>query len=66
MKAYVNCITSGAELRSDIKVLIPEMNLRRRMSRVVKSGVAAGIESLLEFGARDWGASPTARNSSTG
>ena len=24
MKAYVNCITSGAELRSDIKVLIPE------------------------------------------
>ena len=47
MKAYVNCITSGAELRSDIKVLIPEMNLRRRMSRVVKSGVAAGIESLL-------------------
>ena len=37
MKAYVNCITSGAELRSDIKVLIPEMNLRRRMSRVVKS-----------------------------
>ena len=52
MKAYVNCITSGAELRSDIKVLIPEMNLRRRLSRVVKSGVAAGIESLLEFGAR--------------
>ena len=47
MKVYVNCITSGAELRSDIKVLIPEMNLRRRMSRVVKSGVAAGIESLL-------------------
>lgn len=44
MKAYVNCITSGAELRSDIKVLIPEMNLRRRMSRVVKSGVAAGID----------------------
>lgn len=52
MKIYVNCITSGAELRSDIKVLIPEMNLRRRMSRVVKSGVAAGIESLLEFGTR--------------
>ncbi len=52
MKIYVNCITSGAELRSDIKVLIPEMNLRRRMSRVVKSGVAAGIESLLEFGNR--------------
>ena len=52
MKAYVNCITSGAELRSDIKVLIPEMNLRRRMSHVVKSGVAAGIESLLEFGTR--------------
>ena len=62
MKLYVNCITSGAGLRRDIKELIPEMNLRRRMSRVVKSGVAAGIESLLEFGG---GASPTARNSST-
>ena len=45
------------------------------MSHVVKSGVAAGIESLLEFGDRTaveavvtatgWGASPTARNSST-
>ena len=52
MKLYVNCITSGAGLRRDIKELIPEMNLRRRMSRVVKSGVAAGIESLLEFGTR--------------
>lgn len=52
MKVYVNCITSGAELSRDIKELIPEMNLRRRMSRVVKSGVAAGIESLLEFGGR--------------
>ena len=52
MKLYVNCITSGAGLRRDIKELIPEMNLRRRMSRVVKSGVAAGIESLLEFGDR--------------
>ena len=52
MKLYVNCITSGAGLRRDIKELIPEMNLRRRMSRVVKPGVAAGIESLLEFGDR--------------
>ena len=52
MKLYVNCITSGAGLRRDIKELIPEMNLRRRMSRVVKAGVAAGIESLLEFGDR--------------
>lgn len=52
MKRYVNCITSGAALRNDIKVLIPEMNLRRRMGRLVKSGVAAGIESLLAFGDR--------------
>lgn len=52
MKLYVNCITSGAELRHDIKTLIPEMNLRRRMSRVVKTGVSAGIESLLEFDGR--------------
>ena len=34
MKLYVNCITSGAGLRRDIKELIPEMNLRRRMSRL--------------------------------
>lgn len=52
MKRYVNCITSGAALRNDIKVLIHEMNLRRRMGRLVKSGVAAGIESLLAFGDR--------------
>lgn len=52
MKVYVNCITSGAELRNDIKALIPEMNVRRRMGRVVKSGVAAGVESLLAFGDR--------------
>lgn len=52
MKVYVNCITSGAGLSRDIKELIPEMNLRRRMSRVVKAGVAAGVESLLEFGDR--------------
>lgn len=52
MKLYVNCITSGAELRRDIKTLIPEMNLRRRMSRVVKTSVAAGVESLLDFGGR--------------
>ena len=64
MKLYVNCITSGAGLRRDIKELIPEMNLRRRMSRVVKSGVAAGIESPSSR-PRGWGASPTARNSST-
>ena len=51
MKVYVNCITSGAELRSDIKVLIREWIVRRRMSRVVMSGGAAGLESLLDFGA---------------
>ena len=49
MKVYVNCITSGAELRSDIKVLIPEMNLRRRrnLNNICKSESLKGISDFI-------------------
>ncbi len=49
MGCFVNCIKSSASLERDIKTLIPEMNIRRRMSRVVKMGVCCGLESLLSF-----------------
>ena len=46
MGAYIDSIVTDAELRSDIKELIPDVGLRRRMSRVVKSGVATAMECL--------------------
>ncbi len=49
MGYYVNCIKRSDRLEQDIKELIPEMNIRRRMSRVVKMGVCCGLESLLSF-----------------
>ncbi len=49
MEYYVNCICRSDALAVDIKQLIPEMNIRRRMSRVVKMGVCTGLESLLAF-----------------
>ena len=49
MGYFVNCLKYSASLEQDIKSLIPEMNIRRRMSRVVKMGVCSGLESLLAF-----------------
>ncbi len=49
MGYYVNCICQSDTLKMDIKQLIPEMNIRRRMSRVVKMGVCSGLESLIDF-----------------
>lgn len=48
-KFYVNSLKRSNALTLDIKKLIPEMNIRRRMSRVVKMGVTTGLESILEF-----------------
>ena len=33
----------------DVKTLIPDMNMRRRMSRVVKMGVTTALETLHAF-----------------
>ncbi len=49
MGYFVNCLKNSNSLERDIKELIPEMNIRRRMSRVVKMGVCCGLESLLSF-----------------
>lgn len=49
MKYYLNCLKQSGALERDIKELIPDMNMRRRMSRVVKMGVTTAVESLSEF-----------------
>ena len=49
MKYYINCIKHSEKLTQDIKELIPEMNIRRRMSKVVKMGVCCGLESFDKF-----------------
>ncbi len=46
---YINQLTSYQNLQSDIKTLIPEMNMRRRMSRVVKMGTTTALECLDTF-----------------
>lgn len=45
MRFYVNSAASSACL-SDIKSLIPDANMRRRMSSILKMGVGTAMESL--------------------
>ena len=40
---YINIATSDKTLTDDIKALIPDAALRRRMSRIVKMGVSVGM-----------------------
>lgn len=49
MGYYINSLCLFDDISSDIKVLIPEMNMRRRMSRFVKMGVATGLEALKNY-----------------
>ncbi len=49
MGLFINCITQSETLSRDLKILVPDMNIRRRMSGIVKMGVSSGIESLLDF-----------------
>ncbi len=49
MGYFVNSLKHSDSLSRDIKELIPEMNIRRRMSRVVKMGVCCALESLIDF-----------------
>lgn len=51
MTYYINCLKRSDTLKREIKELIPDMNMRRRMSRVVKMGVITAVESLLAFDA---------------
>lgn len=49
MSYYINCIKHHHSLSRDIKELIPNMNMRRRMSRVVKMGVTTALDSVADF-----------------
>ena len=49
MSYYINCPKLESTLSRDIKELIPSMNQRRRMSRVVKLGVTTALDALLDF-----------------
>ncbi len=49
MSYYINCIKRSGNLSRDIKELIPNMNIRRRMSSVVKAGVSTALDSLADF-----------------
>ncbi len=49
MSYYINCIKRHDSLNRDVKELIPNMNIRRRMSRVVKMGVTTALDSLADF-----------------
>ena len=49
MAYYINSIFTFDRVATDIKELIPDMNMRRRMSRFVKMGVSTAIESLNDF-----------------
>ncbi|MEG0517930.1 MAG: beta-ketoacyl synthase chain length factor [Bacteroidales bacterium] len=52
MSYYLNCIKSHTEVIRDLKELIPDMNIRRRMSPLIKTAVATGMEVLADFGER--------------
>lgn len=49
MGYYINCIKHSAQISRDVKELIPEMNIRRRMSRVVKMGVTTALDVIADF-----------------
>lgn len=46
---YINALTTHQTVKRDIKELIPNSGIRRRMSSVVKQGVAVGIDCLCDF-----------------
>ncbi|MBP5366112.1 MAG: beta-ketoacyl synthase chain length factor [Bacteroidales bacterium] len=46
---YISAATSYSD-EWDLKTLIPDANMRRRMSRLVKMGVASGLQCLAEAG----------------
>lgn len=50
---YINAISSHNTLKTDIKELIPNPVVRRRMSTIVKYGVAVGMECINEVGSEN-------------
>ena len=50
---YINAISSHNTLTTDIKELIPNAVVRRRMSEIVKHGVSVGIECINKVGSEN-------------
>ncbi len=48
---YINAISSNSTLTTDVKELIPNALLRRRMSEIVKAGVSVGMDCINKVGA---------------
>ncbi len=46
MKCYINRVITNAEVVTDIKLLIPDAGVRRRMSRVIKNAVTTAVECM--------------------
>lgn len=46
MKCYIDRVVTNKDVVTDIKLLIPDAGLRRRMSRVIKSAVTTAIECV--------------------
>lgn len=46
MRCYIDKIQRDSDITTDIKLLIPDAGLRRRMSKVIKTSVATAVECL--------------------
>lgn len=46
MRCYIDKIVTDRDVVTDIKQLIPDQGLRRRMSKVIKTAVATAIETI--------------------
>ena len=46
MKCFVDRVTTERDVTTDIKLLIPDAGMRRRMSRVIKSAVTTAVETI--------------------
>lgn len=46
MKYYINNVIRERDVTTDVKVLIPDAGLRRRMSKVIKNAVATAVECI--------------------
>lgn len=46
MKCYINKVVTNSEIQTDIKMLIPDANLRRRMGKLIKTSVTTAVECL--------------------
>lgn len=46
MRCYIDRVTTNSDVVTDIKQLIPDAGMRRRMSRVIKMAVTTAVETL--------------------